>query len=109
MDRISQIADKLHAISRPGKVRGRDLADLALLTRSGVDPAELRQAVRHIETAQGQHHVHPLDERAKNEYRLSFEETDSATDFEEAWENTQRLLAQVENKQPTTVGSREPN
>jgi Cdc6-like AAA superfamily ATPase len=97
MDATMQLADKLHAISRPGKRRGRDLVDIALLMEHehiGYD--ELRKAARRIERSQLQHDIHMLDENEKESYRPTFERTNTERDFDECWNAVQGILRQVD-------------
>ena len=98
MDPLTQLAEKLHAVSRPGKTRGRDLADIALMVRSeDIDMDSLRSVVDDVVARQGQHAVHALDDADKNSFIASFSETGSPIPFEDAWNLTQRLLTSVEH------------
>lgn len=105
MNLYAQLADKLHALSRPGVYRGRDLADIALIAaHETIDCDDLRAATRHVEHVQQQHMVHMLDEREKPRYSEAFYKTYAKTtayhDFDECWAIAQRLLEQVdESKQ----------
>lgn len=100
MNATSQVAEKLHAISRPGRIRGRDLADIAVIAEhEAIDYEELRQVARRIENVQGQHLIHMLVEDERESYRESFEYTDTRKTFDECWTITQRLLEQVDERQ----------
>ncbi|MCI1833695.1 MAG: nucleotidyl transferase AbiEii/AbiGii toxin family protein [Bifidobacterium tibiigranuli] len=100
MNSIFQLADKLHAISRPGpKRRGRDLVDIALLVgHEAVDYGRLREAARRIERSQRQHDIHMLSEAERESYRNSFDATSTLKSFDECWQTTQAILEQVDEE-----------
>ena len=104
IDPMDQLADKLHAISNPGTARGRDLADIMTLI-SEVDLSnlnELRTIVRRIEISETAfpHTVHMLepDESQMNAFREAFKRSNTAYAFQACWDNTQRLLRQVDER-----------
>ena len=72
MDAVTQLAEKLHAISRPGKTRGRDVADIALIL--------------HNET---------IDEGWRDAFRPG-----SPLSFDEAWSLVQDVLRQAAGEPP---------
>lgn len=101
---IDQLADKLHAISNPGTARGRDLADILTLTGE-VDLSDLnrlRAIVRRIEISETAfpHAVHMLapDASQIEAFREAFKRSNTAYDFRTCWDNTQRLLRQVDER-----------
>jgi hypothetical protein len=101
MNLYAQLADKLHALSRPGVFRGRDLSDVAqVMAHEDIDYPKLREAVRHVERVQGQHDVHMLDENERERYRDafvgSFKRTSPYRDFDECWNAVQGVLRQVD-------------
>ncbi|RSX56372.1 nucleotidyl transferase AbiEii/AbiGii toxin family protein [Bifidobacterium samirii] len=101
---IDQLADKLHAISKPGSARGRDLADIMTLTGEVdlSDLDELRAIVRRIEISETAfpHAVRVLeaDTSRLNAFREAFKRSNTAYDFQACWDNTQRLLRQVDER-----------
>lgn len=98
-----QLADKLHAVSKPvdpdNPPRARDLADIALLAKIDVPPLdELRENVRLIERTQKSvpHAATMLDAGRKPEFREVFDEGKISMPFDECWDTTQELLKQVD-------------
>ena len=102
LDPLDQLADKLHAVSKPGRARGRDLADIARIVQRSkpLDLDDLRRRVRNVEQCEtvNPHAVHMLENGNEFESRLraSFEATKSSADFDECLALTQFLLKQVD-------------
>lgn len=102
IDPLDQLADKLHAVSNPGKNRGRDLADIAVLTDELPldDLDDLRRRVRRVERSEttSPHEVHELalDADRLEALRRAFAESNADHGFENCLEVAQRLLRQVD-------------
>ena len=97
MDPLTQMAEKMHALCRPGKIRGKDIADLTLmLEHEDVNLEALRQACRSVEKVQGQHVIGRLDDDRKADYRRQYEEAGPPSRFNDALDTVRTLLKQVE-------------
>lgn len=99
MDPLTQMAEKMHALCRPGKIRGKDIADLTLmLEHEDVNLEALRQACRSVEKVQGQHVIGRLDDDRKADYRRQYEEAGPPSRFNDAWDAVRTLLEQVDEQ-----------
>lgn len=97
MDKTFQLAEKLHALSRPGKYRGRDLADIMLIySHEDISIDRLREVSRKVVETQRQHPMRMLDENEKELYKTGFKEASTPFPFDDAWQVTQDLLRQVD-------------
>lgn len=101
---VDQLADKLHAVTRPGGRRGRDLADIMTLTTETdlSDLDSLRSTVRRVEENDTvvPHKVQMLDlsDEEKADMRDAFEQSKTRYDFDECLSNTQLILQQVDER-----------